>query len=73
VAVVSGNKQWIVTADAGPNALAVLWRASTGQPRRVFKNVPASGVAAADISHDGDLVVLVGKGNEEQRGQVTRD
>lgn len=43
---VSADKRVIVTADAGADALLVVWDAATGQPLKTFFNPSPGGVAA---------------------------
>ncbi|CAK90550.1 unnamed protein product (macronuclear) [Paramecium tetraurelia] len=51
----------IVTADAGPDSMLVIWDAKTGVPRRTIFEPHANGVQAVDISENGQYLVTLSK------------
>eukprot|EP00929_Paragymnodinium_shiwhaense_P051431 TRINITY_DN25883_c0_g1_i1.p1 TRINITY_DN25883_c0_g1~~TRINITY_DN25883_c0_g1_i1.p1 ORF type:complete len:959 (-),score=271.03 TRINITY_DN25883_c0_g1_i1:60-2936(-) len=56
---VSKDKEWIVTADTGPDSMMVVWQRSTGTPVKTFFNPHAYGVHALDISPTRQYLVTL--------------
>lgn len=56
---VSEDKQLIFTADAGEDAMVVIWEAASGQPIRTINCPHPKGVIAMDLSRDGQQLVLL--------------
>ena len=49
---ISQDKKWIVTADAGPESILVIWDSQTGAPVKTFFSPHTMGTCAVDISPD---------------------
>ena len=58
--VVSRDKRWIVTADAGSDSLLVVWDSTSGTPVKTFINPFTDGVEDVDISDDSLFIVTLG-------------
>lgn len=58
--VATKDKSVVVTADAGPDSMVVLWNAATGEPVRTINTPHAGGVVALDISPEGTHLVTLG-------------
>ena len=63
-AVVSADKRWLVTADAGADSLIVVWDSYSGAPIKTLFNPHAGGVAAIDISPDAMFLVTLSNVDE---------
>mmetsp|Transcript_5831 Transcript_5831/g.18388 ORF Transcript_5831/g.18388 Transcript_5831/m.18388 type:complete len:869 (+) Transcript_5831:135-2741(+) len=57
-AVLTQDKKWLVTADAGIDSLVIVWDSTTGNPVRVIAS-PQGGVLTVDVSPDATLVALL--------------
>mmetsp|Transcript_33102 Transcript_33102/g.55453 ORF Transcript_33102/g.55453 Transcript_33102/m.55453 type:complete len:898 (-) Transcript_33102:322-3015(-) len=70
---VTEDKSVLVTADAGDDAMVVLWRTATGQPAHTIDNPFPGGCVAMDLSPDGLLLVLLSAPAtfETEEGTVT--
>eukprot|EP00605_Chrysophyceae_sp_TOSAG23-4_P000422 GSChrysophyteH1.ASY1.ANO1.479.1 assembled CDS len=53
---VSSDKRWVVTADTGDDSIMVVWDSFTGAPVKTFFSPHSRGVAALDISNDGNHI-----------------
>ncbi|CAM9670144.1 unnamed protein product, partial [Chrysoparadoxa australica] len=58
-AQVSANKRWLVTADAGPESMMVVWDANSGTPIKSIPNPHPNGVMAVDMSPDAMFLVTL--------------
>lgn len=56
---VSHNKKWVVTADAGPESMMVVWDTASGAPIKSIFNPHPNGVLAIDISPDALFIVAL--------------
>eukprot|EP00959_Pyramimonas_sp_CCMP1952_P304022 6362430-Pyramimonas_sp.AAC.1 len=70
---VTEDKSVLVTADAGDDAMVVLWRTATGQPAHTIHSPFPGGCVAMDLSADGLLIVLLSAPTtfETDEGTVT--
>ncbi|MEW5317091.1 MAG: hypothetical protein WDW38_008421 [Sanguina aurantia] len=66
---VSVDRSIIITADAGYGSLMVLWDARTGEPVRSVPQPHTHGVAALDVSLDGQWLASVGAPHPETKEQ----
>lgn len=57
--VVSMNKKWVVTGDAGEDSLIVVWDSHTGVPAQTIFNPHPQGVTALDISSDAVFIAAL--------------
>lgn len=57
--VVSEDKRWIVTADAGSDSMLVVWDAFTGNPIQTLASPHEGGVSALDISPDALFIATL--------------
>lgn len=63
----------LVTADEGDTSMLVVWKAETGTPVRTIFEPEAQGIAAIDISNDGEQLLTLGRVHEDlQRVRVWR-
>lgn len=68
---VSNNKKWVVTADAGPDSMMVVWDTASGTPIKSIFNPHTNGVLGIDMSPDALFIVtlsaptLLTNGNSE--------
>lgn len=56
---VSQNKKWVVSADAGPDSMMVVWDTASGTPIKSIFNPHSNGVLAIDISQDALFIVTL--------------
>lgn len=63
-AVVSPDKRWIVTADAGDDSILVVWDALSGAPVKTIFSPHAGGTCALDLSTDALFVTSLGVPDE---------
>lgn len=63
-AVVSQDKRWIVTADAGEDAILVVWDALSGAPVKTIFSPHKNGTEALDLSADALYVTTLGVPDE---------
>lgn len=56
---VSLDKRWIVTADAGPDSMVVVWDSYSGAPVRTLTNAHPDGVAAVALTPDGNRLATL--------------
>jgi|MDSV01.2.fsa_nt_gb cilia- and flagella-associated protein 251 len=61
---VSEDKRWIATADAGADALIVVWDSITGTPIKTIFNPHPNGILAMDITPDAMFIVTISVPNE---------
>lgn len=66
---VSADKTVVATADAGAEAMVVLWDAASGAPLRTIAAPHDGGVAAMDLSRDGSLLATMAAPLEPPSGQ----
>lgn len=59
-AVVSADKRWIVTADAGDDSILVVWDSLSGAPVKTIFSPHARGTCALDLSADALYVTSLG-------------
>lgn len=57
--VVSEDKKWIVTGDAGEDSMLVVWDSYTGLPIKTYFHPHAHGVSAVDISPDALFIATL--------------
>lgn len=57
--VVSLNKKWLITADAGVDSLVVVWDSISGVPIRTIFDPHPKGVSSIDISADDTFLALL--------------
>lgn len=63
----------LVTADEGDTSMLVVWKAESGTPIRTIFEPEAQGIAAIDISNDGEQLLTLGRVHEGlQRVRVWR-
>lgn len=60
-AIVSSDKKWIVTADAGEESVVVIWDSVTGAPVKTLYSPHENGVEALSMSSDAMFVATLGK------------
>ncbi|KAL7749060.1 hypothetical protein RI367_005464 [Sorochytrium milnesiophthora] len=57
----SSDRRWLVTADAGPDALVIVWDAQNGVPIRTYYSPHnEAGVCSLDISADAKFIATLG-------------
>ena len=66
--VVSGDKRWVATADAGPESMIVIWDSLSGTPIKTIFQPHPHGVKAMDMSPDAMFLVTLGADAPEEEG-----
>lgn len=56
---VSQNKKWVVTADAGPDSMMVVWDTESGIPIKSIFNPHSHGIIGVDISPDALFIATL--------------
>ena len=71
---VSNDRQWIITADTGPESMLVVWSRLSCSPARIIFRPHPNGVRALDFSPDGKYFVSLSSpvaGNEGGESQLS--
>ena len=68
---VSEDKRWIATADAGTDALIVVWDSVTGTPIKTIFNPHPNGVLAMDITPDAMFLVTLSAPDENGKQEIS--
>lgn len=55
----SDDKEWLITADSGPDSLMVVWNTETGNPAKTIFNANSRGVIGVDVSTDSLFLVVL--------------
>jgi len=67
---VSEDKRWIATADAGADALIVIWDSVTGTPIKTIFNPHPNGILTMDITPDAMFLTTISAPSEDGRQEI---
>ncbi|KAJ4454975.1 putative Malonyl-CoA decarboxylase [Paratrimastix pyriformis] len=56
---VSRDREWIFTADSGPDSMVIVWKADTGVPMKNIFNPHPGGVVSMDLSPDSRILATL--------------